>query len=979
MSTDVEAIAGAAQHAVDLRPLPDRRYEAVVFDWDGTAVPDRAADTSALRQRMAELSARAVHQVVVTGTHIENVDDQLALRPTGPGTVHLCVNRGSEVYELGRHGPRLTQRRQATDDENACLDRAAAAVVDRLRASGLAAEVVSARLNRRKIDLLPEPEWADPPKARISELVSAVERRLHAAGITGLGAVVAMARQESCRAGLADPRVTSDAKHVEIGLTDKSHSAAWAFGELARRGIAPGLVLAVGDEFGPLGDAEGSDALLLVDAAARATAVSVGIEPGGVPPGVIHVGGGPEAFITLLDDQLTRRRNRRVPTLDDDPRWALCLHDDPRLRRVHETLTTLSNGSIGMRGAREEDGPGTEPSLLANGVYDGTDRQSLLPGPDWSALVVPRAPLVSETVQLDLRTGVLLRERAGSAALPVRTFRFVSAARPAACVLRAEGPASRLAGGDVQSAQARSAGGGGITVAVGETETIVDGLRCIERLAAVLPGIDRLVGHDDAAAELRRLADDGFDVLLAEHRAAWSARWDDAQVDIEGDPEAELATRFALFHLLASVPSNGEAAVGARGLSGLAYGGHVFWDADVFVLPVLAATHPEAARAMLEYRIARLPAARRIAQALGREGARFAWESARDGDDVTPLLGRGAGGELVPIRTGLREDHIAADVAWAVVEYAAWSGDDELLRGPALALLTDAARFWASRVRWDRTGRAHVYGVVGPDEYHEVVDDNAYTNVMARWTLRRAAELVGGTEEAADWRRVADALVDGFDPVTGRHEEFAGFWRLEPLIVADVASVPVAADMLFGRHRVLGAQIVKQPDVLMLHHLVPEEMPAGSLGADLDYYGPRTAHGSSLSPAIQAAVLARAGRPEEALALFRTAARLDLDDLTGTTAAGLHLGALAGVWHALTYGFAGLRPRIDALQVDPVLPSAWSCLQLRLRFRGARVRLALSRTEVEIEADRPIPVVVRGSRPRFVHRATLPLRPGSPT
>ena len=973
------APTGAIQDLVGLRGLPDRRFEAVVFDWDGTAVPDRAADAGALRERMAELSSYAVQQVVVTGTHVGNIDEQLALRPKGPGTVYLCVNRGSEVYELDRRGPRLVQRREASDEEDARLDRAAAAVVDRLRASGVPAEVVSARLNRRKIDLIPEPEWADPPKARIAELVAAVERRLRASGITGLGAVVALARQEAGRAGLPDPRVTSDAKHVEIGLTDKADSATWAFSALWRRGIAPGLVLVVGDEFGPLGDAEGSDALLLVDVAARATAVSVGVEPGGVPPGVVHLGGGPAAFLALLDDQLARRRSRRVPDLDGDPRWTLRVEDDPRLRRVHETLTTLSNGSIGMRGAREEDGPGTEACLLANGVYDDAERQWLMPGPDWAALVVPPTPLDSETVQLDLHAGLVLRERRPFRGPPVRTFRFVSAASSAACGLRAEGPSSRLAGGDVGSAQSRCSAGGGITVAVGETETIVDGLRCIERLAAVEPGTDRLVARDDAEADLRDLVDRGFDALLAEHREAWAARWEAAQVDIEGDPDAELAARFALFHLLAAVPVDGEAAIGARGLSGLAYGGHVFWDADVFVLPVLAATRPEAARAMLEYRIARLPAARRMAERLGYEGARFAWESARDGDDVTPALGRGANGELVPIRTGLREDHIAADVAWAAVEYAAWSGDEGFLRGPALPLVTEAARFWASRVREDSTGRMHVYGVVGPDEYHEVVDDNAYTNVMARWTLRRAAELVGDTDGAAAWRRAADALVDGFDPSTRRHEQFTGFQRLEPLIVADVTAVPVAADLVFGRRRVLGAQIVKQPDVLMLHHLVPDELPAGSLEADLDYYGPRTAHGSSLSPAIQAAVLARAGRPDEALALFRIAARLDLDDLTGTTAAGLHLGALAGVWHALAYGFAGMRPRVDALHLDPVLPEAWNCLRLRFQWRGARVRAAVSRHEVDIEADRPLAMVVQGRPLRVLGRATVPLVPRSTT
>ncbi len=139
----------------------------------------------------------------------------------------------------------------------------------------------------------------------------------------------------------------------------------------------------------------------------------------------------------------------------------------------------------------------------------------------------------------------------------------------------------------------------------------------------------------------------------------------------------QLAIRLAMFHLMASVADSGEAAVGARGLTGTGYRGHVFWDADVFVLPFLAATHPPAARAMLEYRVRRLPAAMDAAKALGRAGARFPWESARTGRDVTPTSARDRQGRIVPIRTGRLEEHIVADVAWAACCYVDWSGDEE--------------------------------------------------------------------------------------------------------------------------------------------------------------------------------------------------------------------------------------------------------------------------------------------------------------
>jgi trehalose/maltose hydrolase-like predicted phosphorylase len=329
----------------------------------------------------------------------------------------------------------------------------------------------------------------------------------------------------------------------------------------------------------------------------------------------------------------------------------------------------------------------------------------------------------------------------------------------------------------------------------------------------------------------------GFDQLLAEHRAAWTARWADAEVAIHGDPETELAVRFALFHLLGSAADRGEAAVGARGLTGPVYAGHVFWDADVFVLPVLAAVHPAAARAMLEYRIRRLEPARRLAAARALAGARFPWESAADGTEVTPLWATDRQGRRVRIRTGELEDHIVADVAWAVCGYADWTGDTAFLDGPGRALLLDTARYWLSRVRWDRAGRAHIDGVIGPDEYHVDVDDNAFTNVMARWNLRRAADLAeraGGApaEEVRGWRRLADALVDGYDPATGRYQQFAGFDDLEPLLIGELARPPVAADLLLGPERVRAAQVVKQADVLMLHLLVPQETAPCSLVPD---------------------------------------------------------------------------------------------------------------------------------------------------
>ena len=234
---------------------------------------------------------------------------------------------------------------------------------------------------------------------------------------------------------------------------------------------------------------------------------------------------------------------------------------------------------------------------------------------------------------------------------------------------------------------------------------------------------------------------------------------------------------------------------------------------------------------------------------------------------------------------------------------------------------------------------------------------------MTRWNLRRAAG-VAKEPERGRWLQLVDALVDGYDPRTGLYEEFAGFFALEPLIIAEVAPRrPIVADMLLGAERVAGAQVVKQADVLMLHHLVPGEVAPGSLQPNLAYYEPRTAHGSSLSPAIHAALFPRAGRPEDGLAHLQLAARLDLDDLTDTTAGGVHLGTMGGVWQALVMGFAGVRPDGDALAVDPRLPEAWNGLDVCLRFQGVPLRLRAEHEFVAVDAGAPVGIRVGDAPP----------------
>ncbi|MTV25379.1 glycoside hydrolase family 65 protein [Nitriliruptoraceae bacterium ZYF776] len=681
--------------------------------------------------------------------------------------------------------------------------------------------------------------------------------------------------------------------------------------------------------------------------------------------------------------------------LSPDPGWQLVLTgDDPHRQRVEAALGHTADGRFGTRGGAEEL-PGTDlDAVRALGVYrPGTARTgldatpTLLPGPAWIGLSLDG---VDQRHVLDLRTGMLWRWDG-----EVWIVRFHALARPGVAVLVAEGPPDRLDARAELWPHPRHRGGAGSVggtvasvthggrawigaVATQHTEDVA-GRRRLERRVRFTTGtgrVDLARSRDEVAA----LATVSTAELVAEQRTAWAARWARADVRLDGDDELQHAIRVGIHHLVANAPDVGEAAIGPRGTSGDAYRGHVFWDADVFVLPFLAATHPPAARAVVAYRDARRPAARDAARVAGLAGARFPWESAADGTDVTPTEARGLDGAAVPILTGQLQEHITADVAWSAVHLWEWTGDAALLRDVVRPLLFETARYWRSRVDRDEDGSVHLRGVMGPDEYHAPVDDDAFTNGMVRWNLRRAASLVrahdppGLRGEAAAWRRLAARLEDGYDAWSGRHRRFAGIDELEPLQARDVARPPVAVDLVLGRERTAASQLAKQPAVLMLHHLLPEAVPAGSLERDLAHELPLLVHGSSLSPGIAATQLARAGRHREAVELLRLAARLDLDDATGTTAAGVHLAAAGSVWQALVFGFLGAHPGPDRwLRVDPRLPPGWRRLTVPLVFRGVELTVTAEPRRVTVEANGPVWLQLGAHRVRVLAgRTQLP-------
>ena len=373
---------------------------------------------------------------------------------------------------------------------------------------------------------------------------------------------------------------------------------------------------------------------------------------------------------------------------------------------------------------------------------------------------------------------------------------------------------------------------------------------------------------------------------------------------------------------------------------------------------------------------------------MGYRGALYPWESADSGEETTPPFAMGPTGEIIPIRSGIEEHHISADVAYAVWQYWLATDDSSFLLEAGAEIVLETARFWASRAMIEEDGYYHIRGVIGPDEYHESVDDNAYTNHMARWNIERGLEVARllrqrwperwtnlerelqlDEPEFAQWREVAAGLHAAFDEQSGLFEQFEGFFDLADIDLADYADRSASIDVVLGTERTSGSQVVKQADVLMLLALLGDAYSRDVWEANFDYYEPRCGHGSSLSPAMHALVAARLGRTELAERYFEQSAAINLDNTMGNSAAGVHIAALGGLWQAAVLGFGGLRLGDDVLGFDPHLPASWRSLAFPLQWRRRRLRIEIRRDagtfSAALERGRPLTIRVGKARRRL--------------
>jgi alpha,alpha-trehalase len=514
----------------------------------------------------------------------------------------------------------------------------------------------------------------------------------------------------------------------------------------------------------------------------------------------------------------------------------------------------------------------------------------------------------------------------------------------------------------------------------------------VEKVVALHTSRDHAISEPALAASAAVEDVGGFADLLADHVLAWDQLWRRFDLPLTGQPEAELALRLHVFHLLQTVSLNSvglDCGVPARGLHGEAYRGHIFWD-ELFVFPLFNLRLPVLTRSMLDYRFRRLAPARRAARREGRAGAMFPWQSGSDGREETQTVHLNPrSGRWLPDNSRLQR-HIGIAVAYNAWSYYQVTGDVEFLRFRAAPMIVDVARFLADLANYNEAfDRYEIKGVMGPDEYHDGypgadvpgLDNNAYTNVMTVWVVSRALEILGllpdqqaqelqahlrlTTNDLDRWNDIARKMRVCFQG-DGVIEQFEGYERLEELDWLDYQERYGDIQRL---DRILEAEgdstnrykVSKQADVLMILYLLSATEireifhrlgypfdPDEDMRANVEYYLARTSHGSTLSWVVHSWVLARLDR-RRSWELFLQALRSDIADIQGgTTHEGIHLGAMAGTVDLIQRCYGGVEARGDVLWFDPALPEELPDLRFLLHYRGHRVDVVIARDRLQV-------------------------------
>ncbi|MDF2178493.1 glycosyl hydrolase family 65 protein [Aliiglaciecola sp. CAU 1673] len=462
--------------------------------------------------------------------------------------------------------------------------------------------------------------------------------------------------------------------------------------------------------------------------------------------------------------------------------------------------------------------------------------------------------------------------------------------------------------------------------------------------------------HQSLMAEVREL---GWDKLFAQHTEQVKAYWRNSDVVIDGDPAMQQGIRFNLLHLFMSVGKDGKSNIGAKGLTGHGYDGHYFWDTEIYILSFLSATNPALARHCLEYRYHTLDGARRRAREMSHpSGALYPWRTI-GGDECSAFF-----------PAGTAQYHINAAIAHAIKSYYLASGDWQFILEMGAEMLFETARLWLHLGHFNPRcdGRFCIDGVTGPDEYTAIVNNNFYTNAMAKAHLDFAVEVVDRfqredserwksichqltltEEEVALWQKAADLMYLPYDEKLGISPQDDSFLEKKPWDFANTPANQYPLLLHFHPLVIYRHQVLKQADVVLAMFLLDDAFPQELKARNLAYYEPLTTHDSTLSTCIHAIEFAETGDYEKAYEFFKDSVRMDLDNLHGNTEYGIHTACMAGSWMSIVNGFAGLRIRADKLVFNPSLPAHWRGFGFNLNCHGRHLHIQISARETRYQ------------------------------
>ncbi|MFH1782171.1 MAG: glycosyl hydrolase family 65 protein [Candidatus Omnitrophota bacterium] len=462
----------------------------------------------------------------------------------------------------------------------------------------------------------------------------------------------------------------------------------------------------------------------------------------------------------------------------------------------------------------------------------------------------------------------------------------------------------------------------------------------------------------------------GFDRILKEHIESWEKLWAISDIQIKGSGQDQKSLRFNIYHLLiCGFNDNGASSIGAKTLTGEGYRGHIFWDADIFIMPFFIYTRPKIAKSMLLYRYNRLPMAKNIAESHEYKGAMFPWESADTGEECTPAWAKDYDGSIIKIRTHELEHHITADVAYGVYHYYVVTQDHSFMMKYGLEIIFETARFWASRVEYNPKLHMHeIKHVIGPDEFHEDVDNNMYTNYMARFNLliaygmyqrlkklnpkgfSRITDKINLTpKEVNSWKKLIYNILFKVN-LEGLIEQFEGYYRKRKVILKNLKRNPIPPIPRSLQFKDISkTQLLKQADVLMLLYLLSDNFDLKTKKKNFYYYLKRTLHKSSLSAAVHASLAAELGALKTAYRYFNVASNMDINLTYGNTDDGMHAASLGVTWQAVIFGFCGTRVANETLSIDPRLPKDWKGVSFLLRWQGDVLDISVTNNKVTLK------------------------------